>query len=60
MNALSEMQITRDPTEAEWAITFHFSLESQVSVYDAVYLSLALNRDVKMVTSDRSFFTKLR
>jgi len=60
IEALGQMQIVVEPTEAEWAKAFRFSLENAISIYDAAYLSLADNRMGKMVTSDAQFLTKLR
>lgn len=58
--ALDQMQITRDPNEREWDVAFRLSLENTVSVYDAVYIALALSDHSKMVTADASLLNKLK
>jgi len=58
--ALDQMQITRDPNEREWTMAYQLSLENPVSVYDAVYVALALSGHSKMVTADASLINKVK
>jgi predicted nucleic acid-binding protein len=58
--ALDQMQITRDPNEREWALAYQLSLENAVSVYDAVYVSMALSGHSKMVTADATLLKKVK
>lgn len=60
IEVLEQMQILHEPNEDEWTTAFRFSLENQISIYDAAYLSLADNRRAKMVTSDTKFLTNLK
>ena len=60
IEVLSELQITREPNEAEWSTALRLSLENPVSVYDAAYLSFALHGAAKMVTADSSFLRNLK
>ena len=58
--ALDEMQITRDPNAREWDMAYGLSQESTVSMYDAVYIALALSSHSKMVTADTSLLNRVK
>lgn len=60
MESLDQMQITRDLNEREWTMAFRLSLENTVSIYDAVYVAMALSGRCKMVTADASLLNKLK
>ncbi len=58
--AINDMQITREPSDIEWTMAFHISLENPISIYDAIYLGFAASGQSKMITADKNLLTKLR
>lgn len=58
--ALDEMQITRDPNAREWNIAYGLSLDSTISIYDAVYIALAVSSHSKMVTADAGLLGRVK
>ena len=44
------------PIEGLLDLSLRLSLDHRVSVYDALYLALALERDVRLVTEDAKLF----
>ena len=51
--SLEGMSITVEMGEGCWARAFELSLRERVSVYDAVYLALAIQSDAVFVTADK-------
>jgi predicted nucleic acid-binding protein len=59
MESLEELQIARELTQTEWAAAFMLSLDNSISIYDAVYVSFAVQSNSKMVTADTRLATKI-
>lgn len=57
IESLEGLQITREPSDREWATAFTLSLENPISIYDAVY---AVHRHSRMVTADITLATRLK
>lgn len=60
MESLEGLQMTREPSEREWATTFALSLENLISIYDAVYVAFAVHGHSQMVTADKILTTRLK
>jgi predicted nucleic acid-binding protein len=58
--SLEGLQITREPTDHEWATAFTLSVENPISIYDAVYVAFAVQRRSQMVTADRILLGRLK
>ena len=48
-----------EPTGEGLSETISLAFKNKITVYDATYLSLAKNKDVKLVTADKSFKEKI-
>ena len=57
---LRNMQIIIEPTDEMWSRAFRVSISYGVSIYDAIYIAIALALNVKFVTSDEKLFERLR
>ena len=53
MRALQDLGITIEPSLEVWEKAIDISTSEGISVYDSIYLALALALDAKMVTADR-------
>jgi predicted nucleic acid-binding protein len=60
MESLEGLQITREPSDREWATTFVLSLENPISIYDAVYVAFAFHGHSQMVTADTTLTIRLK
>ena len=60
IESLGGLQITREPSDREWATAFMLSLENPISIYDAVYLAFAVHGHSQMVTADKILTTRLK
>jgi len=60
IESLEGLQITREPSDSEWATTFTLSLENPISIYDAVYVAFAVHYHSQMVTADTTLATRLK
>ena len=60
MESLEGLQMTREPSDREWATAFTLSLENPISIYDAVYLAFAVHGHSQMVTADKILTTRLK
>jgi predicted nucleic acid-binding protein len=58
--SLEGLQITREPTNREWATAFALSLDNPISIYDAVYVAFAVQGRSQMVTADRILTARLK
>jgi predicted nucleic acid-binding protein len=58
--SLEGLQITREPSDREWATTFTLSLRNPISIYDAAYVAFAVHGRSQMVTADRTLTTRLK
>jgi len=60
MESLEGLQITREPSDREWATAFTLSLDNQISIYDAAYVAFAVHGRSRMVTADTVLVTRLK
>ena len=60
IESLEGLQITREPSDREWATAFALSLENPISIYDAVYVAFAVHGHSQLVTADRILMTRLK
>lgn len=60
MESLEGLQMTREPSDREWATAFTLSLENPISIYDAVYVAFAVHGHSQMVTADKILTTRLK
>ena len=60
IESLEGLQITREPSDLEWATTFTLSLENPISIYDAVYVAFATHGHSQMVTADTILTKRLK
>lgn len=60
IESLEGLQITREPSDREWATAFALSLENPISIYDAVYVAFAVHGHSQMVTADTILTTRLK
>ena len=59
MNSLRKLQITREPTLKEWTTAFKISQENSISIYDAAYISFAVEGNRRMITADSKLISKI-
>ena len=59
VEALDGMAITSELSAEDWMKAFELAQTEDISVYDATYLSLAMNNDAIFLTADRGLFNKL-
>lgn len=45
--------------EDEWLLACELSIEEDVSIYDSIYLALAIRRNGVMITSDQRLYDRL-
>lgn len=60
MRSLEGLQITREPTSAEWATAHTLTLENPISIYDSIYIAFAKSDHSIMVTADAALINKIK
>jgi predicted nucleic acid-binding protein len=57
--ALEKLRLAHHPSRAVWAKAIELSVTHGITIYDAVYVALAVLYDAQLVTSDRKLYEKL-
>lgn len=60
MQSLDGLQITREPTSAEWATSHMLTLENPISIYDSIYIAFAIRDHSIMVTADAALVDRIK
>ncbi len=60
VKALKALHIARMPAESVWDIASRISCELDISMYDAVYISMAASRQAPFITTDKTLAERMR
>lgn len=60
VRALKALRIARMPVEAVWALASRISYDLDISMYDAVYVSMAASRQAPFITSDGTLAERMK
>ena len=58
--SIKSIHIVHEPSELDWIKAAELSLKFNITIYDAIYISVALNNNCKLVTSDERLYSKLK
>lgn len=59
INSIKLLHITCPPSKLDWLKASELSLGFNISMYDAIYIAFAINRECRLVTSDEKLYNKL-
>ena len=60
MQDFRRLPVKTYPSKALMQTAWEVAIEAGVSVYDALYLSLAYDRDCSLITADRKLYDRVR
>lgn len=60
VRALKGLRIARMPGEDMWVSASRISYDCDVSIYDAVYVSMAVAKEAPLITSDGKFAERMK
>jgi len=59
INLIKLLHITCPLSKLDWLKASELSLDFNISMYDAIYIAFAINRECRLVTSDEKLYNKL-